>query len=99
MDLKITFINFRVLTHSCPLDGFHSKPTQETLSDSTNLRTHSTLIPNGDATRAELSAASASETQETPPTSETEAPTKSARSPELEGATEALPSGDSLSVV
>ncbi|XP_038560405.1 long-chain-fatty-acid--CoA ligase ACSBG2-like isoform X2 [Micropterus salmoides] len=75
------------------MDGnTESKPTQETLSDSTNLRTHSTLIPNGDATRAELSAASASETQETPPTSETEAPTKSARSPELEGATEALPS-------
>ncbi|XP_044051319.1 long-chain-fatty-acid--CoA ligase ACSBG2-like isoform X2 [Siniperca chuatsi] len=73
------------------MDGnTESIPAQKTLSDSTNLKTHSTLILNGEATTAELSATSASENQETHPSSNTEAPAKPARSPEPEGATEGL---------
>lgn len=80
MDLKMTFIHFWTFAHSCSLNGFHRITTQkaQALLDSTNLNTHSTLIPNGGATTAELSAASASENQETHPPSNTEAPARAA---------------------
>ncbi|XP_040898803.1 long-chain-fatty-acid--CoA ligase ACSBG2-like [Toxotes jaculatrix] len=58
----------------------------QTLSDSSNLKTHSSLILNGEATTA----VSASENQETHPSSTTEEPAKLARSPELEEAVEGL---------
>ncbi|XP_051279032.1 long-chain-fatty-acid--CoA ligase ACSBG2 isoform X1 [Dicentrarchus labrax] len=73
-------------------DNSESIPTQkaQTQSDSTSLKTHSTLIPNGEATTAELTTASVSETQETNSSSNAETPAEPARTPELDGAAEAL---------
>lgn len=95
----MTFIHFWTTAHSCSFTGFHSIPAQkaQTLLDSTNLNTHSTLIPNGEASTAELSTASASENQESHPSSNTEAPAKPARSPELDGPAKGLLPGTSLS--
>ncbi|XP_071339712.1 long-chain-fatty-acid--CoA ligase ACSBG2-like isoform X2 [Trachinotus anak] len=68
-----------------------SIPSQkaQTLSGSTNLKTHSTPISNGEARAAELSATTASE-RETHSSSTSEAPTESPKSRELEEATEGL---------
>ncbi|KAM9360185.1 long-chain-fatty-acid--CoA ligase ACSBG2-like [Symphorus nematophorus] len=68
-----------------------SIPAQEaqTLSDSTNLETHSNLILNGETITAVLSAASVSENQEINSSINTETPAEYAK-PELYGATEGL---------
>ncbi|XP_070689704.1 long-chain-fatty-acid--CoA ligase ACSBG2-like [Pempheris klunzingeri] len=60
----------------------------QTVSDSSNIKTHSTLILNGEAATAELSAASTSENKENLP----------ARSTELDGAAEGLSSGEPKAV-
>ncbi|XP_022620946.1 long-chain-fatty-acid--CoA ligase ACSBG2-like isoform X2 [Seriola dumerili] len=73
-------------------DNTESIPSQkaQTLPESTNLKTHSTPIANGEATAAELSATSASAIQETHPSRKPEAPTEAPKSPELEEAVEGL---------
>ncbi|XP_034450662.1 long-chain-fatty-acid--CoA ligase ACSBG2-like [Hippoglossus hippoglossus] len=58
---------------------------EQTVSDLTDLKTHSTVILNGEATTAELRAASSAEEQET------QAPVKPPRCPELQERTEGLP--------
>ncbi|KAI3372629.1 hypothetical protein L3Q82_023098 [Scortum barcoo] len=69
-----------------------SIPAQKakTPSNSTDLNTPLTLIPNGEATTAELSTESPSENHETHPSSNTEAHAKIARSPELDRAAKGL---------
>ncbi|XP_053276057.1 long-chain-fatty-acid--CoA ligase ACSBG2 isoform X1 [Pleuronectes platessa] len=59
--------------------------TEQTMSDLTDLKTHSTVILNGEATRADLGTASSEEEPEP------QAPVKPPRSPELQERTEAFP--------
>ncbi|XP_023261849.1 long-chain-fatty-acid--CoA ligase ACSBG2-like [Seriola lalandi dorsalis] len=83
----------RVSNDVAVMDGnTESIPSQkaQTLPESTNLKTHSTPIANGEATAAELSATSASAIQETRPSSKPEAATEAPSSHELEEAVEGL---------
>lgn len=61
----------------------------QNLLDSTNLKTHSSIVPNGEVTIAH----SLSKNQETQPSSNTEALAKPPSSEELDGATAGLSPG------
>ncbi|KAM4576478.1 long-chain-fatty-acid--CoA ligase ACSBG2-like [Odontesthes bonariensis] len=76
-----------------PMDGNTdsiASKEENTVSEVIDLKSSSTVIPNGKADTAGLSAAPASESQETHPTSNPEPPAKPPRSPEAEGAAERL---------
>ena len=89
-----------IISHSFNFNGCLSIASKEenTVSETKDLKSPSTVIPNGKADTADLSAAPVSDSQKTQPTSNPEPPAKPPRSPEAKGAAERISAGKTASV-